>query len=137
MDAIGCPARIFVSSGAMGQLHDDVAAGHIHDEDVEIPWFKSTSPSKRDLLAIGVPRRIHGVALSGGQTRHIRSINTHSIYLRSAAAPRDKHQVLAGLGIYFRFHFERSGMGDALQVATVEIGLVNLGETAVGGGVND
>src|SRR5271155_3052618 len=98
MNAIGSPSRIFISSGAMGQLHD-VAAGDIHDENIEISRFKSTSPRKSDVLAIGAPRWIHGVTLSGGQTRHIRSINTHSIYLRRASATGDKHNVLSGLRI--------------------------------------
>ena len=128
MNAIRRPTRIFVSPRAMGQLHD-VAAGDIHDEDIEVSWFKSTSPGKRNVLAIRIPRGIHGVALAGGQTLHVCSINIHSIYLRSAAAPGDKHKIVAGLRIHLRLHVQRAGMSDPLQIAAVQIGLENLRET--------
>jgi hypothetical protein len=125
MDAIGRPARIFVSSRAMGKLHE-VSRRNVHDENVEVSWFESTSPRKRNMLAVGTPRGINRIAFPRGQTDHICSIYIHSIYLRRASAPRDKHDVVAGLGIHLGFHFERSGMGDPAQPAAVEIGLVDL-----------
>ena len=105
MDAIGSPTRIFISPRAMGQLHH-IAAGDVHDKDIEISRFESTSPCKCNVLAIGAPRRIHCVALPGGQAAHICSVNIHSIYLRRAAAPRNKNKIRAGAGIYLRLHFQ-------------------------------
>lgn len=63
MNAIGRPTWILVASGAMGELHN-VAAGNIHDENIEISRFESTSPCKCDVLAVRVPRGIHCVALA-------------------------------------------------------------------------
>ncbi len=125
MDAIGRPARIFVSSRAMGKLHE-VSRRNVHDENVKVSWFESTSPRKRNMLAIGAPRGINRIAFPRGQAGHICSIYIHSIYLRRAAASRDKHDVVAGLGIHLGFHFQGSGMGNAAQAAAVEIGFVNL-----------
>src|SRR6202051_3566407 len=125
MDAIGRPARIFISSRAMGKLHE-VSSRNVHDENVKVSWFESTSPRKRNMLAVGTPRGIHRIAFRRGQTRHICSIYIHSIYLRRAPASRDKHDVIAGLGIHLAFHFQGYGMRNAAQAAAVEIGLVNL-----------
>src|ERR1700733_16172 len=64
VNAIGGPTRIFVSPRAMGQLHH-IAASHVHDKDIEISRLESTSPCKCNVLPIGGPRRIYGIALPG------------------------------------------------------------------------
>src|ERR1700722_17160674 len=120
----------------MGQL-DHVAAGDVHNEDIEISRFESTSPCKRDVLAILAPRGIHCVTFPRSQAAHICSVNIHSIYLRCTAAPRDKYQILAGTGIYLRLHFQRAGMSNAMQIAAIQVGLIDLRETRVGGGINE
>src|ERR1700722_5589586 len=107
VNAIGRPPWIFVSPRALGQL-PHTAASHVHDKDIEISRLESTSPCKCDVLAIGAPRRVYGVALPGSQAAHIGSVNIHSIYLRCAAAPRNKDQIRSGAGIYLRLYFQRA-----------------------------
>src|SRR5260370_3493614 len=114
MDAIGRPARILVSSRAMGKLHK-VTRRNIHDENVEVSWFVPTSPRKRNMLAVGTPRGIDCVAFPRGQTDHICSIYIHSIYLRRASAPRHKYDFISSLWIHLAFHFQGSGMGNTAQ----------------------
>src|SRR5215467_11847801 len=125
MDAVRRPARIFVSSRAMGELNK-LSRRNVHDENVEVSWFVSTSPRKCNTLAVGTPRGINCIAFPRGQTDHICSIYIHSIYLRRASASRYKHNVVSGLGIYLTFHLQRSGMSYATQAAAVDIGFVNL-----------
>src|SRR5579871_2628775 len=115
----------------MGKLHE-ITRRNVHDENIKISRFVSTSPRERNMLAVGTPRGINRITFSRGQAQHICSIYIHSIYLRSASASRHKHDFIAGLGIQLAFHFERSGMSNALQSAAVEIGLVDLRVTASG-----
>src|SRR5579864_6284289 len=79
MYSIRRPAWVFVSSLPVSKLHDH-AGRHVHGKDVEVAGFKSTSPRKSNMLAIGAPGGIHSVAFPRGQAGNIRSIYIHSIY---------------------------------------------------------
>src|ERR1700730_11504226 len=122
MDAIGRPGGILITAGAVSQLNQVLRSGDIHHENIEISRLESTRPRKRDVLAIGTPGRVGAFAGAVGQSHHIRSINTHSIYLRRTGAARDKHEVGASLGIHLRFHVNGVRVGDAPQIAAVHIG---------------
>src|SRR5258708_27170617 len=54
MDAIGRPRWIFITARAVGQLNQ-VLAGRVHHENVEITRPESTGPCERDVLSIGPP----------------------------------------------------------------------------------
>src|SRR5260370_11089769 len=103
MDPIRRPGRIFVSSLAVSELHN-LAVRHVHGKDVEVSWFKSTSPRKSNMLAIGAPRGIHRVTFPRGEAENVRSIYIHSIYLRRATAPRHKNYIRSRFRIHFRLH---------------------------------
>src|SRR5260370_26831291 len=85
MDAIGSPVGVFVAARAMGELHH-IAAGHIHDENIEVSRFISTSPRKRYVLSIGAPRGIDRIPFPSAQAGNVCSVYIHSIYLRRTSA---------------------------------------------------
>src|SRR3984893_19263293 len=120
MDPIGRPARIFVSSLAMSKLHNH-AGRHVHGKDVEVTGFKSTSPRKSNMLAIGAPRGIHRVAFPRGQAENVRSIYIHSIYLRRATAPAHKNYIRASFRIYFRLDVQGTRVGNLPKPAAIQI----------------
>src|SRR5713226_1851633 len=128
MDAIWSPVGMFVAARAMGELHH-IAAGHIHDENVEVSRFISTSPRKRYVLSIGAPRGVDCVPFPSAQAGNVCSVYIHSIYLRRTSASGNKHDIGAGLRVDFGFHFERPGVSDGAQASAVEIRQVNLRES--------
>src|SRR5258708_20626968 len=112
MHAVGRPARVFIPARAMGKLYE-ILASYVHYKNVEVPRFKSARPRKRDVLAIRVPRRVDRIPFPSGQAGNIRSVNTHSIYLRCASAPRKENKFGSTLRIYLFFHFERPRVAPA------------------------
>src|SRR5260370_11376154 len=135
MDAIGRRTGMLISAGDVGKLLN-LPAGNVHDKDIKVSRFVSTSPRKRNVLAVGAPRGVDRVTLPGGQARNVSSINTHSIYLRRAAAPGDKDDVRTGLGVHLGLHFQGSRVREGAQTRAIDVGDVNLRESA-GGAVNE
>src|ERR1022692_4448168 len=136
MDAIGRPVRILVSTRSMGKLYE-LLAGYIHYKNVKVSRLEPARPCKRYMLAIRIPRWIHRVPFATSQAGDVRAVYIHSIYLRCTSAPRREDDVRAGLRIRLRFHFERSGVGDAMKATAVDVGHENLGDAAGGGGINE
>src|SRR6266478_3475204 len=105
---------MLVAARSMSELHD-VAAGHIHNENVEVSRFISSRPRKRYVLSIGTPRGVHGIPFPSAQAGNVCSVYIHSIYLRGASAPRNEHNIVAGFGVDLGFHFKGAGMSNAAQ----------------------
>src|SRR5882757_3451462 len=103
---------MLISARSMSELHD-VAAGHIHDENVEVSRFISSRPRKRYVLSIGAPRGVHGIPFPSAQAGNVCSVYIHSIYLRRASAPGNEHNITSRFGVDLSLHFERAGMSDA------------------------
>src|SRR5260370_41936162 len=97
MDAIGRRTGMLISAGDVGKLLN-LPAGNVHDKDIKVSRFVSTSPRKRNVLAVGAPRGLARVTLPGGQARNVCSISPHSIHLRRAAAPGAQNDALPGVG---------------------------------------
>src|SRR5579871_5773173 len=136
MDTIRRPARIFVTARAMGKLNKLVWIRYVHYKNVKVAGLEPPGPCESDLSAIGIPAGIDRVSFAISQTGDIGAVNTHSIYLGSAAAAGGEDDIRTGLGIHFGFYFDGPGVGDTPQPAAVDIGHEDLGEAAGGGRVD-
>src|SRR5882762_618930 len=82
MDAIGRPVGVFVAASAVRELHH-VAAGHIHDENVEVARFISASPRKRNVLSVGAPRGVDRIPFPSAQAGNVGSFYIFAVFRRA------------------------------------------------------
>ena len=85
------------------------------------------------MSALRVPGRIGRLPFPGGEALNIRTVTIHSIHLRGpAASSGNKNNLISGLGIDLRLHFDGTGIGEAADAGAVGVGHVNLRKTACG-----
>src|SRR5579871_1688791 len=85
MQPVRGPRRILVAALVVSQL-DVLAAGDVHDENIEFAGSVATRPGERHVLAVGMPGGVRRLTAAGRYHLHARAAHIHPVNLLRAGS---------------------------------------------------